>query len=146
MNIEFDHRVLTAKQATFRRVLELTTTVLLMLCTVAALCGFIARGMAEGWPLDVFGGAVFLGVLLVVFPFWLLPLPSFNNALDAHGRIRLQQLAQRHPELSETIFAWLKNPDLELRREDLAACQQYIEELQPEGRVTRGWSLQGRVS
>jgi hypothetical protein len=146
MNIHFDHRVLTAKQANMRRALEVVTTLLLMACAVAALCGFVMRGMAEGWPMDVRLGTAFLAVLNIVFPFWLLPLPSFSNTLDAHGLIRLQQVAQRHPELAEIIFEWLQNPDLELRREDLAACQQYVEELKEQGRATRGLCLQGRVS
>lgn len=145
MSIDFNHRVLTKKQANFRRALEVATLVLLVACSVGAMCGFVIRGVSEGWPTDVGIGAVFLGTLIVVFPFVLLPLPSFNNALDAQGYVRLQQLAARHPELAETILGWLRDPTLELRRDDLTACREYIEELQADGKALRGWRLQERV-
>ncbi|RUT77762.1 hypothetical protein EOD14_35000, partial [Mesorhizobium sp. M7A.T.Ca.US.000.02.1.1] len=76
MNIEFDHTVLTKKQATIRRVLEMSTAVVLMTCATLALCGFVVRGAAEGWPMDLRAGTAFLSVLTILFPFWLLPLLS----------------------------------------------------------------------
>ncbi|MBS7545550.1 hypothetical protein [Ancylobacter oerskovii] len=145
MNIEFDHIVLTKKQATTRRALEMLTAIVLMTCATLAVCGFAVRGQAEGWPMDLRMGFAFLSALTVLFPFWLLPLPSFTNELDAKGRARLQTLARRWPELAPVIHAWLADETLELRKEDLRACEEYVAE-QRKDRAGTSWRLAGRVS
>lgn len=145
MNIEFDHTVLTRKQATTRRVLEMSTAVVLMTCATLAVCGFVVRGQAEGWPMDLRLGFSFLSVLTILFPFWLLPLPSFTNELDAKGRVRLQTLARRCPDLAPIVLAWLTDETLELRKEDLRACEEYVAEQKKSG-ISTSWRLAGRVS
>lgn len=146
MNIEFDHRVLTTKQATTRRVLEILSAIVLMTCATLALCAFVVRGAAEGWPMDVRLGTSFLSVLTILFPFWLLPLHSFTDGLDAKGRARLQVLARRCPDLAPVILAWLADETLELRKEDLRVCEEYVAEQKKDGRSGSSWRLQGRPS
>lgn len=146
MNLEFDHQVLTKKETAVRRAAEIGAITLFYVAATGAFAGLVLQGIACAWNLEARFALAFMALIIFVSPYWFLPLPSSGQVLSAAGRVRLQKLAGETRELAPVIQAWLRDDNLVLRREDLAACEEYAQELRNEGREIRGWQLQGKVS